>query len=285
MADIFGFEKIEHAQAVDRVFAGGALVDIRSQRNFRGIEPPRHEALVAHTAVPRLVIGPARGIVDPLPGQEVGESAQHHAAIFDGPDFVDVTDGRAQLQLHSFAVGISGIDHVRPVEAAGPEARVARGPVGDGIGSGAGTGPEQPQMKKAHAYSPDVRKAFAIACVQASAPSRNSGSPASADSPPLLEGPDLFCLFGQRERQKAVRGPVGDGIGGLQIRLKGIAQRGQKNFTDAQQERRNRGRILDRAEKLDQARGRPLALPAGGWGSAARRRDFAERRQFPHFAR
>src|SRR4029077_16897351 len=38
-----------------------------------------------------------------------------------------------QLQSHSFAVGIGGIDYVRPVEAARPETRVSGWPVGNGV--------------------------------------------------------------------------------------------------------------------------------------------------------
>ena len=150
VADVFGFEKIQHAQAIDGIFTGSALVDIGSQGNLSGIEPPRHQAFVAHAAVPRFVVGPARGIVDPLPGENVGEGAQHHPAVLDGPYFIEVADGGAQLQLDPFAVGINRIDHVWPVKAARPEARVACGPVGNGVGPGSGQRTrDRPRMKTA----------------------------------------------------------------------------------------------------------------------------------------
>src|SRR6266849_4638123 len=131
--DVFGFKKVEHAQKVDQIFTRGALVDVRSQRNLCRVEAPGYQALVAHAAVARFVVGPARRIVNPLPGQDVGKGAQNYAAGFNRPHFVQVTDGRAQLQSDPFAVGICRINYVRPVEAARPKAWVSRGPGGNGV--------------------------------------------------------------------------------------------------------------------------------------------------------
>src|SRR5579862_4242567 len=134
VADVLGFEEIEHPQAIDRIFAGSTFVNVGSQRNVCGIKTPSHQAFVAHPAVARFIVGPARSIVYPFPGQNVSERAQHHATVFYGPDFVQVTDRRSKLQLHAFAVGTSGVDYVRPVKAARPEAQVPRGFVGNEVG-------------------------------------------------------------------------------------------------------------------------------------------------------
>ena len=71
--------------------------------------------------------------MNPFPGQDVGEGAQNNATSFDRPDFIQVTDGRAQLQLHPFAVWVSGIHYVRPVEATGPKPRIPSGTAGNGV--------------------------------------------------------------------------------------------------------------------------------------------------------
>src|SRR5260370_41735567 len=133
VADVFGLEKIEHAQATDRIFSGGAVINISSQRKLGRIEAPGEETLIAHAAVARLVISPACSVVNPFPGQDVGKCTQHQAASFDRPNFIQVADRGAELQLHTLAVRKGGIDYVRPIKAEGPEAGVPSGPVGSGI--------------------------------------------------------------------------------------------------------------------------------------------------------
>ena len=53
--------------------------------------------------------------------------------VFSVPHFIQVADRGAELQLHTLAVRKGGIDYVRPIKAAGPEARITSGPVGNGI--------------------------------------------------------------------------------------------------------------------------------------------------------
>src|SRR6185369_1804841 len=134
VTDVLGFEEIEHPQAIYRILTGSALINVGSQWNVCGIKAPRHQAFVAHPTVARFIVSPARSIVYPFPRQNVSEHAQHHAAVFYCPDFVQVTDGRAKLQLHAFAIGISWIDDIRPVKAARPEAQVARRLAGNDVG-------------------------------------------------------------------------------------------------------------------------------------------------------
>ena len=130
--NIFGFEKVEHAEEVNRILAGRALINICAKRDSAWIELPRLQPLVTHAAMTRLVISPARGIVNPLPGQNVRECAQNYAPRFDRPNLIQMTDRRAELQLHSFTIGISRINYVGPVKTARPEARVARRALGTG---------------------------------------------------------------------------------------------------------------------------------------------------------
>src|ERR1700675_3890179 len=141
VADILGLEKIEHAQAIDWIFSRGAVINVSSQRKLDRIEAPGDEAFIAHAAVAGFIISPARSVVYPLPGQDVGKRSQHQAASFNCPNFIQVTDRGAQLQLHPLSVGKVGIDHVRPIEAAWPEARITSGPVGNGICLRAGQRP------------------------------------------------------------------------------------------------------------------------------------------------
>src|ERR1700730_167704 len=68
VANVLGLNEVEHAQEVDGIFAGGALVDVGPKRNLSRLQAPRRQALMAHAAVPRFVVGPAGGVVDPLPG-------------------------------------------------------------------------------------------------------------------------------------------------------------------------------------------------------------------------
>src|SRR5450631_962677 len=133
MADVLGFEKIQHAQAIDWIFSGSAVINVSSEGNLRQIEAPGEETFIAHAAVARLIVRPARSVVNPLPGQNVGKRTQHHTARLDRPHFIEVTDRGAELQLHPFSVGEGGIDHIWPVEATWPEARITGGPVGNGI--------------------------------------------------------------------------------------------------------------------------------------------------------
>src|SRR5439155_7290918 len=75
MPDILGLKEIEHSQKVDWIFSRSALVDVRAQRNFRRLETPSHQALIAHLAVARFVVGPAGRVVDPVPWKYVGNGA------------------------------------------------------------------------------------------------------------------------------------------------------------------------------------------------------------------
>src|SRR4029077_11699416 len=88
VADVLGLEKIEHAQAIDWIFSGGAVINISSQRELGRMKAPGQEALIAHSAVARLVVGPARRVVNPLPGQDVGKGAEPQAASFNRPNFI-----------------------------------------------------------------------------------------------------------------------------------------------------------------------------------------------------
>ena len=63
----------------------------------------------------------------------MGEGAEHDSTGLDRPDFVEVADRRAKLQLHAFAVGIRWIHDVRPVEAARPETSVTCRSIWNGV--------------------------------------------------------------------------------------------------------------------------------------------------------
>ena len=104
-SDILCLEKIEHAQAINRFRSFRALVDVGSERHFRRIKSPGRQAILAHSAVTRLVVGPSRSVVDPFPGKHVGKLAQDDAAVFDSPNLVQVADRGTQLQEQPFAVG------------------------------------------------------------------------------------------------------------------------------------------------------------------------------------
>src|SRR5712692_4123704 len=69
---------------------------------------------------------------------------------------------------------------------------------------------------------------------------------------PVLKRSDLIEFFDEFERKEAVRWTVGDRIGCGQVGLVRISQRGQKDLSHAQEEGRNRGRILHGTEKLNQ---------------------------------
>jgi len=94
-----------------------------------------------------------------------------------------VADGRPELQLHAFAVGIIWIDYVRPVKAAWPKTRVSGGARGNGVSFDPDKGPAAGADADGATPTPPTSKSrFPTASVQASAPSRNSGFPESADS-------------------------------------------------------------------------------------------------------
>ena len=66
----------------------------------------------------------AGGIENELPAKAVGKHIQPYSRRIDCPDFVDVTDGAAQLKLHTFAIRKITNNDIRPVEPALMEARV-----------------------------------------------------------------------------------------------------------------------------------------------------------------
>ena len=181
---------------------GRAFVDICPQRNFGRIEIPGHQTLVSHAAVARFIVRPASRIVDPLPGQHVRKGTQHHAARFNSPDFVQVADRRAQLQLQPFAIGIAGINHVWPIEPARPEAWIASRTLRDRVR----LGPRQSSRRSvAEGEGPtptpptcDSRSATAF--VQATRALAQFRIYRERSLRPLLEGADLFLFFGQRKR-------------------------------------------------------------------------------------
>ena len=57
--DILGLKEVEHSQEIDRILSRSALVDVRAKRNLGWLEAPSHQALIAHLAVARFVVGPA----------------------------------------------------------------------------------------------------------------------------------------------------------------------------------------------------------------------------------
>src|SRR5260370_14645776 len=69
---------------------------------------------------------------------------------------------------------------------------------------------------------------------------------------PAFKRGNLLELFDERERKETVRRAIGDRIGCRKVGLVRIAQRGQKDLSYAQEEGRNRGRILHGTEELNQ---------------------------------
>src|SRR5581483_7583115 len=133
MLDILGLKEIQHAQAVDRILPRRAVIYVGAERDLFRFKSPRHQTFITHAAVARLVISPAGRIVNPFPGKNVSEGAQHDCSRLDRPDFIQVTDRRTNLQPEPVTVGIVRINYVGPIEPAEPETRISRGACWSGV--------------------------------------------------------------------------------------------------------------------------------------------------------
>src|SRR5215469_25100 len=104
-SDIFSLEEVEHTETVNWLYAIGALVDVRSEWHLRRVKSPGGKAIPAHLAMTRFVVGPSGSVTNPFPLEDIGKLAQDDAAVFDGPNLVQVADSRTQLEQQPFAVG------------------------------------------------------------------------------------------------------------------------------------------------------------------------------------
>src|SRR5262249_5810017 len=78
VTDVFSLEEKQHTKKMDRILARRALVDVSPKRDFRRVELPRHQPFVAHSAMTRLIVGPACRVVNPFPGKNAGKGTQDY---------------------------------------------------------------------------------------------------------------------------------------------------------------------------------------------------------------
>src|SRR5262249_4887618 len=116
-ADVFGFEMKEHAQAIERILAFAAIVNISAQRKLAILEAPLLQSLVPHSAVPALVVYPTGRVNDEIPFQLIGERINQKPCVLDRPNLVEVADGASKLQPDTLPVRVRAIHDVGPVKS------------------------------------------------------------------------------------------------------------------------------------------------------------------------
>ena len=101
--DVLGFEIEDHAEPEDRFLLPCGNVDVITQWQCGRCKAPVGQPLQTHQAMPALVVGPAGQVTDKLPAQCIGKVVQVDRTDFRGPDFVQVADGAAHLQMDAVA--------------------------------------------------------------------------------------------------------------------------------------------------------------------------------------
>src|SRR5215831_4540740 len=251
--DVLGLEKVQHSETINRILTGGAVVNVGSKRNFCGLKSPPDEALITHAAVARFVVGPASGVVNPFPWKHVGEGTQHDTACLNRPNFVDVADGRAQLELQSLTIGEVWIDDVGPIKTTWPETRVASWTLRNRV-SLRSDGDQRCVEGRcgANAHAPKLRQRALQRFSKGICFRFRSRGTRQRVSRPFLECRDLFCLLRERKGKKAVSRTVRDQIGSIEVLAVSVLQRRQQHLADGQKKGVGRRRVLCCGEQCDQ---------------------------------